>query len=334
MQNGKDVNNTKLKKLVHGVVQSDARCIARAISLFEDGAAEGPDLLHLLRQHAQQHLPQSPIRILGVTGSPGAGKSTLVDGLAKTWSGRGERVAILAVDPSSPFSGGAVLGDRIRMSQAMADDGIFIRSLATRGSLGGLSPASFESAYVFACAGFSRLIMETVGVGQSEIDIMRIADACALVLVPGMGDVVQSLKAGIMEIAHIYVLNKADRDGVEFLEKEIRNLLALGRGEFNPNTKDPGIVRTIAPEGKGILELIDKVEEHFAWMSGQEGRKAREELLRQRAYRIAQEQVQRKLRQLLEDETFDEKTGEEENNGIFAAQEIAGRLVKKIEGMT
>jgi LAO/AO transport system kinase len=322
-KSSKNVTDHSIASLAQAICRGETKAIARAISFFEDASEYAPALRTALSASAQ-----APIRILGVTGSPGAGKSTLVDSLAQQWASQGERVAILAVDPSSPFSGGAVLGDRIRMSQAMANEGIFIRSLATRGALGGLSPATFESAFVLSCAGYTRLIIETVGVGQSEIDIMRIADCCALVLVPGMGDVVQSLKAGIMEIAHIFVLNKADRDGVEYLEKEIRNLLALDSAEKKNEMPSPPILKTVATRCEGISAVVTAAEKHFHWMASQAGEKFEENLRRHRAFRIAQELFQRRLQAAIEAEIQTTKL----SPGISGAQQLAEKVLSKMTG--
>jgi LAO/AO transport system kinase len=188
--------------------------------------------------------------ILGVTGAPGAGKSTLVDQLTATLRGDGLRVGVIAVDPSSPFSGGAILGDRIRMQQHHADPGVFIRSMATRGHLGGLARGTLEMALLLDAAGFDAILIETVGVGQDEVEVARLADVCAVVLVPGMGDDVQALKAGIMEIADVFVINKCDLPGAERLEQELRSMMALAPS----GAPEIPIVKTAASERRGIGE--------------------------------------------------------------------------------
>ena len=208
--------------------------------------------------------PHGRAHVIGVTGSPGAGKSTLVDTLAKLYRARGSRVAILAVDPSSPFSGGAILGDRIRMNQAAEDPSIFIRSMATRGSLGGLARATLEATHVLDCAGFDVILVETVGVGQAEVDIVRTADTCVVVLVPGMGDSVQIIKAGLMEIADLFIVNKADREGAHLLEKDLFTLLSLE--EFSPQDWKPRIVRSVATTGEGVGDIVDGTVAHKAWL--------------------------------------------------------------------
>jgi LAO/AO transport system kinase len=184
--------------------------------------------------------------------------------MAKSYRSRGSKVAILAVDPSSPFSGGAILGDRIRMNHAADDPTIFIRSMATRGSLGGLAKATLESVHVLDCAGFDVVLVETVGVGQAEVDIVRTADTCVVVLVPGMGDSVQIIKAGLMEIADLFVVNKADREGALLLEKDLYTLLSLE--EFAQDQWKPKIVKSVATSGQGVLEIVEGAVAHLGWL--------------------------------------------------------------------
>jgi LAO/AO transport system kinase len=231
---------------VEKILAGDRRAIARAISAVENATPEGLMLLKEL-------FPRSgKASVIGITGSPGAGKSTLVEKLAADFRRNGERVGIVAVDPTSPFSGGAILGDRIRMQSLFADDGVYIRSMATRGHLGGLAVAAQDVVTVLDAAGCGVILIETVGVGQDEVEIARHADMTVLVLVPGMGDDVQTFKAGVMEIADIYVINKSDRPGAERVEQELRAMLAISprRGDW-----DPPIIRTVATQGEGIPEL-------------------------------------------------------------------------------
>lgn len=195
--------------------------------------------------------------VIGITGAPGAGKSSLVDKLALLYRQRGERVGIVAVDPSSPFSGGAILGDRIRMQTLGLDEGVFIRSMATRGNLGGLARATVDAVAILDAAGYAKIIVETVGVGQDEVEIVKAADVSVVVLVPGMGDDIQAIKAGIMEIGDIFVINKADRDGVFATEKELELLLSLSARDDN---WDPPIVKTIAIENQGVDALADAID--------------------------------------------------------------------------
>jgi LAO/AO transport system kinase len=245
-------------ELVARTLAGDYRAIARFITKIENRDLQAATLAGSMRR------AQGRAHVVGVTGAPGAGKSTLVDTMAKSYRAHGARVAILAVDPSSPFSGGAILGDRIRMNQAADDPSIFIRSMATRGSLGGLAQATLESVHVLDCAGFDVILVETVGVGQAEVDIVRTADTCVVVLVPGMGDSVQIIKAGLMEIADVFVVNKADREGVHLLEKDLYTLLSLE--EFSADQWKPKILRTTATSGDGVSEVVAGTIEHLAWL--------------------------------------------------------------------
>jgi LAO/AO transport system kinase len=205
--------------------------------------------------------------ILGFTGAPGAGKSTLVDGVAREYRKAEKTVGIVAIDPTSPFSGGAILGDRIRMQGHYADPGIFIRSMATRGSLGGLARTTADVTSILDASGRDLVLIETVGVGQDEVDIVKLADVTVVVLVPGMGDDVQSIKAGIMEIADIFVINKADRDGAERVEREIKALQGLA---LRHDSWVPPIVKTIAQTGDGVPELVGKIEEYRSFLNKSE----------------------------------------------------------------
>src|SRR5579871_2661227 len=207
--------------LVSSILAGDARALARAISAVEDRLPESTALLKALFPHT------GTARVIGLTGAPGAGKSTLVDHLAREYRKQEKTVGIVAVDPTSPYTGGAILGDRIRMQSHHADAGIYIRSMATRGNLGGLARATTDAATVLDAAGKDMVLIETVGVGQDEIDIVRLADVTVVILVPGMGDDVQTIKAGIMEIADIFVINKSDHDGAERVEREIRAMQSL-----------------------------------------------------------------------------------------------------------
>jgi LAO/AO transport system kinase len=235
----------------------DVRAIARAISAIEDHDPVAAELL-------KQIFPSTGrAHVLGITGAPGTGKSTLVDRLAAHYRRGAEQVGIIAVDPTSPYTGGAILGDRIRMQGHASDAGIFIRSMATRGFLGGLARATGDVALVLDAAGKQYVLVETVGVGQDEVDIVRLADCTLVLLVPGMGDDVQNMKAGLMEIADIFVLNKSDRDGIDNLETQLESMLQLAPER---NGWKPRIVRTVATENKGVDELaaaITQFREHF-----------------------------------------------------------------------
>jgi LAO/AO transport system kinase len=240
----------------------EPRAVARAISIVEDGAAGASELMRGLFPHTGRGL------VVGITGSPGAGKSSLVDKLAGLYRARGERVGIVAVDPSSPFSGGAILGDRIRMQALGLDPGVFIRSMATRGNLGGLARATVDAVAILDAAGFQKVIVETVGVGQDEVEIVKTADVSVVVLVPGMGDDIQAIKAGIMEIGAGFVINKADRDGVLRTEKELEALLSLAH---RPDMWSPPSVKTVATENKGLEELAAAVESYRDFLKGSGG---------------------------------------------------------------
>jgi LAO/AO transport system kinase len=237
--------------LAERVLAGDPRAIARAISLIEDESPAGAEVVRDIYPRTGRAY------VVGVTGPPGAGKSTLVDRMTAELRGAGQTVGIVAVDPTSPFSGGALLGDRVRMNAHFDDKGVFIRSMATRGHLGGLARATSDVALVLDAAGKDIVIIETVGVGQDEVDIVRTADISIVVLVPGTGDEVQALKAGIMEIADIFVINKADRDGADRLAQSVAAMLALQT--FQPGDWRPPILKTEATTGKGVPELIDAV---------------------------------------------------------------------------
>ena len=255
------------------MLSGDVRAVARAVSIVEDGRPEAPALLRALFPHAGRAL------VLGVTGPPGAGKSTLVDRIASHLRGQGRTVGIVAVDPTSPFSGGAILGDRIRMQAHAVDPGVFIRSMATRGHLGGLAAATGHVVSLLAASGKDVVLVETVGVGQDEVEIVGTADVSVVVLVPGLGDEVQALKAGIMEIADVFVVNKADREGADRLVTQIESMLSLGA----PEAARPAIVQTVATADQGIAELLDAVEAFRARAdaSGLLARKRRDHLARQ-----------------------------------------------------
>src|ERR671914_2793133 len=233
------------------ILAGDPRAVARAISKVEDGAADAAGLMKEVFPHTGRGL------VVGITGAPGAGKSSLVDKLAALYRQRGERVGIVAVDPSSPFSGGAILGDRIRMQTLGLDQGVFIRSMATRGNLGGLARTTVDAVSILDAAGYAKVIVETVGVGQDEVEIVKAADVSVVVLVPGMGDDIQAIKAGIMEIGDVFVINKADRDGVYSTEKELELLLSLASRE---DGWDPPILKTVAIENQGLEALADAID--------------------------------------------------------------------------
>ncbi len=238
---------------VRDLRSGDARALARAISVVENHAPGWIELLKDLFPHTGRALT------LGLTGSPGAGKSTLVDQLAKLYRKDDQKVGIIAVDPTSPYTGGAILGDRIRMQDHFSDAGVYIRSMATRGSLGGLARATGDVSLVIDAAGRDIVMVETVGVGQDEVDIVRVADITIVILVPGMGDDVQIIKAGIMEIADIFVINKSDHEGSERVEKEIRALQSLATRQ---DGWAPPVVKTVATTATGVQELADAITKY------------------------------------------------------------------------
>src|SRR5437588_910904 len=250
-----------IKDWVERIRSGDVRAVARAISTIENGGEKSIELLKALFPFSGK------ARVIGITGAPGAGKSTLVDQLAREYRKQEKTVAIVAVDPTSPYTGGAILGDRIRMQAHHADNGIYIRSMATRGFLGGLAPATADVATLLDAAGKDIVLIETVGVGQDEIDIVRLADVTVVILVPGMGDDVQTIKAGIMEIADIFVINKSDREGADRVEREIRAMqtLAIRRDDWMPP-----IVKTVATDGAGTVDLVKTIASYRQYLEGRD----------------------------------------------------------------
>ncbi|HHV52009.1 MAG TPA: methylmalonyl Co-A mutase-associated GTPase MeaB [Synergistaceae bacterium] len=278
-----------MENTIKKALKGDPRAIARLISLVESESTFAHEIMKAIYPHTGK------AHLIGVTGAPGAGKSTLVDKIISRYKELGKSVGIIAVDPSSPFSGGAILGDRLRMQQHALDPSVFIRSMGTRGSLGGLSRAAYEAALILDACGKDIVIIETAGVGQTEIDIVRIADTVILLLVPGMGDDVQIMKAGIMEIADIFVVNKADREGADKIVAEVNLMLDIA-GE---RSWRPPVLKAIAESGQGVDDIIRAVEEHRLYLQkSEEGKKRRssrirhevEEILRRDIARIVEKQ--------------------------------------------
>ena len=240
-----------------------ARAVARLISLVEDAAGVGNPVLREVMAALSPYVGHA--HVIGLTGAPGVGKSTTTNALVRELRQAGKRVGVLAVDPSSPFSGGALLGDRVRMSEHASDPGVYIRSMATRGHLGGLSWAAPQAIRVLDAAGCEVILVETVGVGQSEVEIAAQADTSVVLLAPGMGDGIQAAKAGILEIGDVFVVNKADRDGADATARELNHMLALGESRA-PGDWRPPIVKTVAARGEGVDEVVEALEKHRAWM--------------------------------------------------------------------
>ena len=287
-----DLMGDSVEQWVEKVCAGDRRAMAKAISSVESKDPSSGALLRALFHKAGKAYT------IGITGAPGAGKSTLLEKVATEYRRLGKRVGIIAVDPTSPFSGGAILGDRIRMQALSTDEGTYIRSMATRGQLGGLAPAARDVALILDAAGCDVVFVETVGVGQDEVEVARLADATVVLLVPGMGDDVQAFKAGVMEIADLFVINKADRPGAERLERQLDVLLSVGEGR---NEWRPPVLKTIATTGEGISELCEELEKfRAATEQSSAGLNRRREnarlqlleLLRQSLFeRVAQEQM-------------------------------------------
>ena len=246
-----------MDELLSQVKEGDRRALARAITYIENQGEKGRKLLDLL------NFQQQGSHVIGITGSPGSGKSTLVDKIIHQYRKENYTVGVLAIDPTSPFTGGSILGDRIRMLATTEDEGVYIRSLASRGRLGGLSPHTFDVLHLMRAAGFDKIIVETVGAGQSEIDIVRNVDTTIVVTVPGLGDDIQVIKAGIMEIADIFAVNKADLSGAPGLALQIKNMLNLVP---NKSSSKPEVLQTVALTGQGIEDLIHAIDNHFDFL--------------------------------------------------------------------
>lgn len=278
-------------ELVEKVLAGDRLALARLVSRIENNGAEARAALAALYPYTGR------AHRVGVTGAPGTGKSTLANEMAKAWRRQGQTVGIVAVDPTSPFSGGALLGDRIRMRDLAGDPGVFIRSMATRGSLGGLARATSDAVKVLDAAGFDIVLIETVGAGQSEVDIARTAHTVLVVEAPGFGDDVQAIKAGILEIADILVVNKADQPGAEHTARTLRAMLDLGQAR---RSWQPPILKTVATEGQGVADVVEAVTRHRAYLetSGELARQERERVTAELHHLLREALVARWLRQI------------------------------------
>ncbi|WP_127782635.1 methylmalonyl Co-A mutase-associated GTPase MeaB [Rhodococcus sp. X156] len=293
--------------LVERARAGQPRAVAQLISLVEDASPQLREVAAALAPHA------GTAQVIGLTGSPGVGKSTSTAALVSAYREAGHRVGVLAIDPSSPFSGGALLGDRIRMQVHATDPDVFIRSMATRGHLGGLSWAAPQALRVLDAVGFDVVLVETVGVGQSEVDVVSLADTTLVLVAPGMGDGIQAAKAGILEIADVFVVNKADRDGADRTARELKHMISLGRQELTGPSWRPPVVRTVADRGEGVKDVVEAIAEHRAWMVGNG------ELERRRQHR-AQTEVEAIALQTLRERLADVA-------GSSALSALAGRVL-------
>lgn len=313
-----------MSELADRVLSGDPRAIARLISYSEDADPRGAEEMKAI------HPKAGKAYVIGVTGVMGAGKSTLVCEMARELRRRGKKVGIIAVDPTSPFSGGALLGDRIRMNDLISDDGIYIRSMGTRGMLGGLASAVFDTVEILDASGKDVVIVETVGVGQAEVDIIKVADTTMVVLVPGLGDSIQTIKAGIMEIADIFVVNKADRPGIERTVAELESLIDL---THEPGGRRVPVLQTTARDSKGVKELMDEVGRHEDHLRST----GRFEERRRVRYEAELLEIIRKrlMTMIFDEERFKEKVEtlldliqQKEMDPYSAADEILAKLLK------
>jgi LAO/AO transport system kinase len=309
-----------VQDLAEGVLAGRVPAVARAITWAESGDPRFHALLALVFPRTGSAC------VTGLTGSPGAGKSTLTAALARKARVLGRKVGIVAVDPSSPFSGGAILGDRIRMQDLYTDPGVLIRSMATRGHLGGLARATADAVDVLDAAGYDEILVETVGVGQDEVEVFRLAESCVVVLTPGMGDDIQAIKAGLMEVADLFVVNKADRDGADRVVQEILQMLELGEH----GAWIPPVVKTVATTGAGLDELAAKLTEHRTFLDGPQGAQRKRERTKMRIEGLVKEDFLRRVERLRGDrgalEEVSARVEAREEDPLSAARGLVGRL--------
>ena len=310
--------------LAQGILDKSRLALSKAITAVENEYEEAVEVMCKLYPHTGNAY------VIGITGPPGAGKSTLTDKLAKEYRSRGKTVGIVAIDPTSPYSGGAILGDRIRMVELSMDEGVFIRSMATRGSLGGLSQKTADAVKLMDAFGMDIVIVETVGVGQSEVDIVKTADTTMVVLVPGLGDDIQAIKAGILEIGDLFTINKADREGVDRLNIEIEMML-----ELNPKSVAwrPPINRTIASNNEGVAQVVDSIEEHAKYMrESKELQERRAGRIRTEVFAMIDDRINRHIaKTVINTPEFDQtvvKLQNRETNPYAVVDEIVSKVLK------